>query len=67
MQSTAKVGARETAESGSLIGFFPWQGTQLPSRYGQIPRNTFISEPGWDAYDTTNNSWGYLLDRKSVV
>lgn len=51
-------------KSGSLIGFFPWQGTQLPSQYGQIPRNTFISEPGWDAYDTTNNSWGYLFSHQ---
>lgn len=51
-------------KSGSLIGFFPWQGTQLPSPYGQIPRSTFISEPGWDAYDTTNHSWGYLLSHR---
>lgn len=51
-------------QSGSLIGFFPWQGTQLPSQYGQIPRNTFISEPGWDAYDTSNNSWGYLFSHR---
>ena len=51
-------------KSGSLIGFFPWQGTQLASPYGQIPRNTFISEPGWDAYDTTNNSWGYLFSHR---
>ncbi len=51
-------------QSGSLIGFFPWQGTQLPSQYGQIPRNTFISEPGWDAYDTRNNSWGYLFSHR---
>lgn len=51
-------------QSGSLIGFFPWQGTQLPSRYGQIPRHTFISEPGWDAFDTTNNSWGYLFSHR---
>ncbi|WCM92035.1 TonB-dependent siderophore receptor [Acidovorax sp. NCPPB 2350] len=51
-------------KSGSLIGFFPWQGTGLPGRYGQIPRSTFISEPGWDAYDTTNNSWGYLFSHR---
>lgn len=51
-------------QSGSIIGFFPWQGTQLPSPYGQIPRNTFISEPDWDAYDTTNHSWGYLFSHR---
>lgn len=51
-------------ESGSLIGFFPWQGTRLPSPYGQIPTSTFISEPGWDAYDSENKSWGYLLSHR---
>ncbi|AVS77428.1 TonB-dependent siderophore receptor [Paracidovorax avenae] len=51
-------------KSGSLIGFFPWQGTQLPSPYGQIPTSAFISEPGWDAYDSENNSWGYLFSHQ---
>lgn len=51
-------------QSGSLIGFFPWQGTRLPSAYGRIPTNTFISEPGWDAYDTENASWGYLFSHR---
>ena len=57
-------GLHQKDQSGSLIGFFPWQGTQLPNRYGQIPRNTFISEPGWDAFDTSNNSWGYLFSHR---
>ncbi|GKT00149.1 TonB-dependent siderophore receptor [Acidovorax sp. SUPP3434] len=51
-------------QSGSLIGFFPWQGTRLSSPYGQIPTSTFISEPGWDAFDTENNSWGYLFSHR---
>lgn len=51
-------------KSGSLIGFFPWQGTLLPSRYGQIPTSTFISEPSWDAYDTTQDSFGYLASHQ---
>ncbi|AVS61462.1 TonB-dependent siderophore receptor [Paracidovorax avenae] len=51
-------------KSGSLIGFFPWQGTRLSSPYGQIPTSAFISEPGWDAYDTENNSWGYLFSHR---
>ncbi|GAB2463469.1 TonB-dependent siderophore receptor [Comamonas humi] len=50
--------------SGSLIGFFPWQGTRLASPYGQIPTSTFIGEPGWDAYDTENRSWGYLFSHR---
>lgn len=51
-------------KSGSLIGFFPWQGTQLPNRYGQIPTSTFISEPGWDRYDSESTSWGYLFSHQ---
>jgi iron complex outermembrane receptor protein len=57
-------GLHQKDKSGSLIGFFPWQGTQLASPYGQIPTSTFISEPGWDAYDTSNNSWGYLFSHQ---
>lgn len=51
-------------KSGSLIGLFPWQGTQLPNRYGQIPTNTFISEPGWDRYNSESTSWGYLFSHQ---
>jgi iron complex outermembrane receptor protein len=51
-------------KSGSLIGFFPWQGTQLPNRPGQIPTSTFISEPGWDRYDSESTSWGYLFSHQ---
>ena len=51
-------------KSGSMIGFFPWQATRLPSPYGRIPTHTFISEPGWDAYDTDNTSWGYLFSHR---
>ncbi len=51
-------------KSGSLIGFFPWQGTQLHNRYGQIPTSTFISEPGWDAFNSEGKSLGYLFSHK---
>ncbi len=57
-------GLHQKDKSGSLTGFFPWQGTQLASPYGQIPTSTFIGEPGWDAYDTSNNSWGYLFSHQ---
>ena len=52
-------------KSGSLIGFFPWQGTKLPNGVqGRIPTSTFISEPGWDAYDTDQDSIGYLFSHR---
>ncbi|EFI63601.1 MULTISPECIES: TonB-dependent siderophore receptor [Comamonas] len=51
-------------KSGSITQFFPWQGTRLPSPYGQIPTNTFISEPDWDKYDSENKSFGYLFSHR---
>lgn len=51
-------------KSGSLIGFFPWQGTLLPSLYGQIPTSTFMGEPGFDRYDSRNTSLGYLFSHR---
>lgn len=52
-------------KSGSLIGFFPWQGTRLPNgSQGQIPTSTFISEPSWDAYDSDQDSVGYLFSHR---
>jgi iron complex outermembrane receptor protein len=51
-------------KSGSITQFFPWQGTRLPSPYGQIPTRTFISEPGWDKYDSENKSVGYLFSHR---
>ncbi|XAH25182.1 TonB-dependent siderophore receptor [Xylophilus sp. GW821-FHT01B05] len=55
---------RQRDKSGSLIGFFPWQGTLLPSAYGQIPTSAFISEPGWDAYNSSQTSFGYLFSHR---
>ncbi|WP_422843321.1 TonB-dependent siderophore receptor [Acidovorax sp. M2(2025)] len=56
--------AHQKDKSGSLIGFFPWQGTQLPNNYGRIPTSTFISEPGWDRYNSESTSWGYLFSHQ---
>lgn len=35
----------------------PWQGTLLPNPNGDIPTDTFISEPGWDKYDTDQDNY----------
>lgn len=50
--------------SGSLVGFFPWQGTLLASPHGQIPTSTFISEPGFDRYDTEQTAGGWLFSHR---
>lgn len=38
--------------SGTGTQFLPHQGTIFPAPNGPIPRDVFISEPGWDKYDT---------------
>ena len=51
-------------ESGSSTQFFPHEGTLLPAPNGQIPSNRFISEPGWDQYDTEQKSVTFLLEQE---
>jgi iron complex outermembrane receptor protein len=55
---------RQEDKSGSMIGFFPWQGTLLPSRFGRIGTSTFTGEPGWDAYNTEQTNLGYMLSHR---
>lgn len=51
-------------KNGSSVAFFPWQGTLLPAPYGQIPTSTFISEPGFDEYNTGQRAVGYLFEHR---
>ena len=50
--------------SGSLIGFFPWQGTLFPAPNGPISTATFTGEPGWDAYNSRQDALGYLFSHR---
>jgi iron complex outermembrane recepter protein len=40
----------------------PTIGTALPNPNGQIPRQRFVGEPGYDRYDIERHSVGYLLE-----
>ncbi|MDQ1833525.1 TonB-dependent siderophore receptor [Massilia scottii] len=62
--SLTVLALRQEDHSGSMIGFFPWQATLLPSAFGQIPTSTFTGEPGWDAYDTEQTALGYLFSHR---
>ncbi len=46
------LGNWQQKEAGSSTQFFPHQGTILPNEFGQIPSSRFVSEPGFDRYDT---------------
>ncbi|GAB59681.1 TonB-dependent siderophore receptor [Rheinheimera nanhaiensis] len=49
-------------ESGSSTQFFPHQGTLLPNEFGQIPSNRFVSEPGFDKYDTEQTALTAIIE-----
>lgn len=49
-------------ESGSSTQFLPWQGTLLPNEYGQIPSEVFVSEPGFDRYDTEQQTFTTIVE-----
>ncbi|MDW7549162.1 TonB-dependent siderophore receptor [Pseudoalteromonas sp. McH1-7] len=49
-------------ESGSSTQFFPHEGTILPAKYGQIPSERFVSEPGWDKYDTEQQAITAIIE-----
>ncbi|KZN62171.1 TonB-dependent siderophore receptor [Pseudoalteromonas luteoviolacea] len=49
-------------ESGSSTQFFPHEGTIKPAQYGQIPSERFVSEPGWDRYDTEQFALTTILE-----
>ncbi|MBZ9613208.1 TonB-dependent siderophore receptor [Rheinheimera maricola] len=49
-------------ESGSSTQFFPHQGTILPNEFGQIPSSRFVSEPGFDQYDTEQTALTAIVE-----
>ena len=46
------IGNWQKNEAGSSTQFFPHVGTRLPAPNGRIPVNRFVSEPGFDRYDS---------------
>ncbi|MBQ4851618.1 TonB-dependent siderophore receptor [Pseudoalteromonas sp. MMG012] len=49
-------------KSGSSTQFFPHEGTILPAEHGQIESRRFVSEPGWDQYDTEQNAITLIIE-----
>ncbi|BDF95182.1 TonB-dependent siderophore receptor [Pseudoalteromonas sp. KAN5] len=50
-------------ESGTSTSFLPHSGTILENENGQIPSNRFVSEPGFDRYDTEQASVTAILEQ----
>ncbi|NWO03892.1 MAG: TonB-dependent siderophore receptor [Idiomarinaceae bacterium] len=56
------IGNIQRNESGSSTQFFPWQGTLLPNEFDQIDSSTFVSEPGFDKYDTEQDALTAIVE-----
>ncbi|MDP9140391.1 MAG: TonB-dependent siderophore receptor [Pseudomonadota bacterium] len=55
------LGRFQNDESGSSTAFLPWEGTLTANPNGRIPTSRFVSEPGFDRYDTEHASVTSLL------
>ncbi|MET0616588.1 MAG: TonB-dependent siderophore receptor [Luteibacter sp.] len=50
--------------NGSTLNFLPHAGTIFPNPNGNIPTNRFVSEPGFDRYDTDQRSVSSLFEHR---
>ena len=55
------LGHAQEDHSGSSTAFLPWEGTILSNPNGQIPSHRFVSEPGFDRFDTRQQAVTSLL------
>ncbi|WP_444927349.1 TonB-dependent siderophore receptor [Microbulbifer sp. TRSA002] len=51
-------------ETGTTAAFLPWGGTRIDNVNGDIPTDTFLSEPGWDKYDTEQTAYSIWVDHR---
>lgn len=53
-----------TERRTAYIWGVPVEGSLLPSPYGQLPRERFVGEPGFDRQDTRQSSLGWLVSHE---
>lgn len=51
-------------KAGTTQSFLPWSGSVQENPNGRIPTRRFVSEPGFDAYDTEQFSVGWLFEHQ---
>lgn len=56
------LGLYQKDDGGSTYQFLPMNGTLVPTQYGRMKNTTFIGEPGWNTYDRTVWTAGWLLE-----
>lgn len=52
-------------DTGWTSQFLPARGTNFANINGKLPVSRFLSEPGYDTYDTTQYAAGYLFEHKA--
>ncbi|WP_318639558.1 TonB-dependent siderophore receptor [Stenotrophomonas sp. STM01] len=56
------LGLYQKDDGGSTYQFLPMDGTLVATPYGHMKNTTFIGEPGWNTYDRTIWTAGYLFE-----
>lgn len=56
------LGLYQRDDGGSTYQFLPMDGTLQPTQYGRMKNSTFIGEPGWNTYDRTVWTTGWLFE-----
>ncbi len=56
------LGLYQKDDGGSTYQFLPMAGTLVATPYGRMKNSTFIGEPGWNTYDRTIWTAGWLFE-----
>ena len=56
------LGLYQADDGGSTYQFLPMAGTLVPTQYGRMKNTTFIGEPGWNTFDRTVWTAGWLFE-----
>ncbi len=56
------LGLYQRDDGGSTYQFLPMAGTLVATPHGRMKNTTFIGEPGWNTYDRTIWTAGYLFE-----
>lgn len=58
------LGMYQKDDGGSTYQFLPAAGTLTPTRYGHMKNSTFIGEPGWNTFDRTLWTAGWMFEHQ---
>lgn len=53
-----------TPQDGAYSSYLPAVGTLFPGKYGRLPRNLFMGEPGWNNHKESGGLFEYLFSHR---